>query len=688
MWTVKTSSRSAIFSFVFVCLTILTCCSSMPKQIDKEVGRFGYKMLRYPVYPPKLENDENAVAKLHREKPHMNTLLKDFPGGYDKRRIRRDIAPSHLKVLQQDEDYEMPGNCTENVPSHTPPETPPFTTALPTLNDKDVNITMHCESYWFSCRGRCTGERELGGTEERLQCFCDNSCEMFKDCCADFDQFCSSSGTSAKEQNNPDNEQWKCVESDLLAKALGVWMISSCPSNWTQEEVEERCTSESEIISYDNHKDNLPVIDRKGNTYKNHYCAQCHGSNLRELLFYNLQFNCDVPVPNDYQGNQILKSLFSFCSNSNIVYWQPPEGVPRRYCHRISPKQECGTCSFPAVVQQKCLTGSLRLVYLNDNATPHNFFNPYCALIISNAKNIGCGPRGSWPLQEPLPNPFSIVIDLDFSDTHPGKETSKLRKHKVSCCKGNVYDFYLQVCRPGIRPSDLTSLRSQIFSVSVWMRSNISYLDNPLTKLTVKEAIVNKLNIKVTLISDIAIGNHWGPVSTIMFNIKINRTLQKTFSAQTLQTAMSSLSIVLNDANFTTFKVVVKPFNCAVIESFNPHEYTFERNAVKITKTGKIFQENDFYTNEAQWINGSLIPIGILTVCKQPRLNCSGILVGLNENEYVILSNGSLYRNISRELFEPRRFKFINDTIWVVRTFLRVTKLVAVHRRMTLCWLC
>ena len=255
-----------------------------------------------------------------------------------KERIRRNVELR--RDNQQPEDYDIE-NWNENATSSTPSESPSLTTPLPTPSTEDVNIAMHCEGYWFSCRGRCTQERELGGTEKRLQCFCDNSCEMFQDCCADFDQFCSSSGKSTKEIENPDNEQWACVESGAVAETLGVWMIASCPSNWTEEDIDDRCTSNPMGLSYDSLKDNLPVIDRKGNTYKNHYCAQCRGLNLRDLLFYNLQFNCDVPAPKDYQRNQILKFLFTFCDK---VYWQPPEGAARRYCHSLSPRDECSDC--------------------------------------------------------------------------------------------------------------------------------------------------------------------------------------------------------------------------------------------------------------------------------------------------------------------------------------------------------
>ena len=64
-------------------------------------------------------------------------------------------------------------NATVNPTSTVPPQSS-APTMLTLWTNEDVNITLHCQSYWFSCRGRCTQERKLGGTEQRLQCFCDS----------------------------------------------------------------------------------------------------------------------------------------------------------------------------------------------------------------------------------------------------------------------------------------------------------------------------------------------------------------------------------------------------------------------------------------------------------------------------------------------------------------------------------
>ena len=92
-------------------------------------------------------------------------------------------------------------------------------------------------------------------------------------------------------------------------------------------------------------------------------------------------------------------------------------------------------------------------------------------------------------------------MDIDFSDDHIAKETSKVGKHNVSFDGGNVYDFYFQMFRPSIAPSDFNSFREKLFSVSVWMQSNISSGIPLVTEINFKEAIKNKLNMSGVLLS-------------------------------------------------------------------------------------------------------------------------------------------------------------------------------------------
>ena len=263
------------------------------------------------------------------------------------------------------------------------------------------------------------------------------------------------------------------------------------------------------------------------------------------------------------------------------------------------------------------------------------------------------------------------VETLDLTEyVLPEKSATEISK--ASCPDGQVYDFYIQVCRPAISPVHFTGIsNSRIFSVGVWMRPNVSSFIRPLVaKADVRKALVDKLDINATFISDVTIGNSRSSrefrTVTIMFNINLSQT---NFSIHSLKTAMSSLSIIVNGTNFDVFKLAVKSFYCPVREIFKPNEYTVEGNVVTITNTGEKFQEVDYYSNETKWLNGSYVPTGVLTVCKQHTINCSGIFIGLTEDEYSISSNSSLYRNASGEFFEPGRFQLINGTVWVCVNF-------------------
>ena len=269
---------------------------------------------------------------------------------------------------------------------------------------------------------------------------------------------------------------------------------------------------------------------------------------------------------------------------------------------------------------------------------------------------------------------FSLVgfHTLRHPDRHP---PVVLREPATETCPdGQVYDFHIQDCRLAISRFYFTPFSKGLYSVGIWMRTNISSSPRRIEAETdIKELIVDKLHITTTFISDVTIGNPRGSrelrTVTITFNINLSQMKQKEFPVQSIKTALSSLSIPLNATNFIAFKVAVKTFYCAVIKIFKPNEYTVEGNVVNITETGEKFQEVDYYSNETKWLNGSYVPTGILTVCKQYNINCSGIFIGLTEDEYSMSSNGSVYRNASGEFFEPGRFQLINGTAWVCVKF-------------------
>ena len=264
--------------------------------------------------------------------------------------------------------------------------------------------------------------------------------------------------------------------------------------------------------------------------------------------------------------------------------------------------------------------------------------------------------------------------DLFNLDPPTPREIPARRISKTQCPMGQVYDNFIQVCRLGISAFDLTTFSKRVFIVAIFMRANISPLQCPIiTEPQVKQAIVGKLDINDTSISGIAIAYLPGTLEltatvTAAFNLDLSQTISD-FSFRSLKTALSSLSIEFNGTNFTVFNVIMRYFNCPVKEIFQPDEYTLQGDVLTISATGETFQEIDFYTNEINLTNGSYLPSGVLTVCKQPAINCSGVFIRLTKDEYFISSNYSLYRNVSGEVIKPGRFHFINGYLWFCVNF-------------------
>ena len=268
-----------------------------------------------------------------------------------------------------------------------------------------------------------------------------------------------------------------------------------------------------------------------------------------------------------------------------------------------------------------------------------------------------------------LGDSYEILFKLDFPTPRgiPAREVSK-----IHCPVGQVYDFFIQVCRRGISAADLTALSKRVIIVVIFMRPNISSRCFPLiTEAHVNQAIVNKLDVNDTSISGITIetvGNY--PTVNAAFNLDLRQTISEDISVHSVKAALSSLSILFNGTIFTVFKVMMRYFNCPEREIFRPDEYTVQGDTVTITATGETFQNIEFYTKELTKLkNGSYVPTGVLTVCKQPILNCSGVFIELTKDEYFISSNGSLYRNVSGEVIEPGRFHFIYGSLWVCVNF-------------------
>ena len=242
---------------------------------------------------------------------------------------------------------------------------------------------MTCQSS-SSCMGKCSTKRHPGTINEEIKCFCDEHCKVFQDCCADYEQTCLPA--VHQSSSRPLNaELWQCNDHiDSVDGAKGVWMISVCPANWTRDGIAINCTENMPRLSRDC-KDFAPVSERAGNTYKNRYCALCHGVQTNTSRLYDLHLVTNVNVRQDaYNASRSMRI------NCSRVKWRLPSGVPRRYCLKLTRNESCLNKSSRLQDQSDCLSRPPGIVK-DINTNSKLYFNRYCALC-AGVNGITCAP--------------------------------------------------------------------------------------------------------------------------------------------------------------------------------------------------------------------------------------------------------------------------------------------------------
>ena len=238
-----------------------------------------------------------------------------------------------------------------------------------------ANIT--CTSPLLSCQGRCLQRRDPGGGKKEMRCSCDPYCSYFKDCCYDYVKYCLSGNPVAHDITSkiPD-EHWSC--------RTGIWMVTSCPKSWTNQDVSKSCSTVTKM-THENYADMLPVTTPDNKTYANRFCARCHGYHENQMEFYQLDFKCLLPPPNEATLEEKMKFVFDSC---DVFPAAPKNGTSRRYCHESTSK-----CKYMKWKEARtnCLNGSYELVYLE--VITETFKNVHCGQCNGHESDVlNCGP--------------------------------------------------------------------------------------------------------------------------------------------------------------------------------------------------------------------------------------------------------------------------------------------------------
>ena len=505
-----------------------------------------------------------------------------------------------------------------------------------------------------SCVGKCRKGRDPGLTTEEIKCFCDEYCTVFLDCCADYEQFCLL-GKHSNSSKSLNHEFWKCHDrgGSTMPFAKGVRMISACPENWTYDEIATKCTRDIPEMSEGSQSHTTPLIDAKNNTYKNRFCAVCHGVEFNTSRFYDHETRSIQPV--SYTKRENTTNSTSVVFKSSIVKWKPPLGAHRRYCLDLETNASCLNTSVTPEVQRKCLSKSPGVVGAK-RGTRKLYLNRHCAQCAGVALGeIVCGPiKQSAPkLLSSIKGPqvVSSLITLFRPDSR-----------KPNPCEiGHVLDPVSRECRRVIsmkRDIDkkLTLPFFNRYKVSIEFESQFGKTDGNQSRKVITQTLESALRNCSAEILSINVLNG----TSISANIVV--TFPQSYLSQTNGSITCNLTV--GNMPFSVAKEEWVPLLCVTIDIYNPSEYLVITNAdsaIYVNSTKDKILKTDYWSNQTESRNGSVIPVGDVHVCrKSVILKCFGVLIQLKEEEYVILGNGSLYRNNSKEVYGIHDFVMID----------------------------
>ncbi|CAH1780545.1 unnamed protein product [Owenia fusiformis] len=295
----------------------------------------------------------------------------------------------------------------------------------------------------LSCQGRCAEVPSVRST----WCYCDSKCADNNDCCYDYTDACwhdtqddgkndgpketrdrnTSESQDPKPAEENDLSQYKeCVETYENYDQLRQYkMIARCPSYTQDQNLAMLCIDASFSFDLSGHKFSsiarLPVyINETGETFKNVYCAICHGFGLDDVLAWSLRYDClnvdGVERALQNKHMQDLRSLIHLngctlrpeggrprpmpCKANCRFITIPPRGVNLRQCHHHV--DECDVRYVPTAYRQQrdlymlyesCLKYSAPVIFQKDQVdkSPIIYKNIHCAVCNgADPYRLGC----------------------------------------------------------------------------------------------------------------------------------------------------------------------------------------------------------------------------------------------------------------------------------------------------------
>ena len=337
---------------------------------------------------------------------------------------------------------------------------------MPPLQHPEINSTSpFCDSHHI-----CHKSDGINVTVHPGECFCDDLCPIYNDCCHGYVDV-SDTGEDIR----------KVVTSSTCVRFNEELMhrVDRCSPEYPTNDISRLCGG---IPNMDDILRLIPVSEPKyGVTFKNIYCALCNEISHHDVLFWRAEVGCRMQKNNIQVSEYIQDTLFENdienatfnnvtekCINKMYRYELPLNIPPPRPCKRMINTCDDGWNDFEK--QKKCRNGPQAVVY----GFTVVYRNIYCAICNTIPISMCMEPEPSVVALAVAPQPplmsVSILLDLN-SNTMTSNGLSRIMNAR-SCDADSIYDPSTDICRRVLCWPDYVLKEHQCVKVPVPQISN------------------------------------------------------------------------------------------------------------------------------------------------------------------------------------------------------------------------
>jgi len=300
--------------------------------------------------------------------------------------------------------------------------------------------------------GSSRGPEGVENDWKKRNCFCDNACSVYGDCCIDANAY-------VQDQQKVNHLSFECAN---LKQYGDIYMRNKCPDDWyDSRKIQEACENPGPFTQ--DPFGSTPVTSiPSGFTYKNYFCSVCNRDSTN-VRFWRPRLECPTLTSYNNRFKNLTKNFIEdnlFLSEhddrwgvnidtSGVTVFHEctvDPAVPDTLTHLVrscSGKSTVSTCPLNYDQNQTIveLCSSYTAMVFEPNAA---YRNVHCA-ICNNASLdklicLNLGPFGRFNWQQNF-NSFSFAVLFDISGDIDDKVGF------VKCNDGELFDPFFKKCR-------------------------------------------------------------------------------------------------------------------------------------------------------------------------------------------------------------------------------------------------